>query len=161
MAATSLDGITGNVNNIRWSTFKWQTGTENYSASANNWNVITINTTVENNIPSCSLSSNQISLPSGKYIVTASKLLQRTHHSRIGIYDATNLEMMIQGINTYCYPDTSYGYKNVMCEGILTPTATTVYELRYYTRTNGYYGLGSGKWVNGVLATLSFGKLME
>lgn len=161
MAAHSLDSLVKDRNEILWSSFNWSPNLTNYNATANAWGVIPLNTVVSNNIDSCSLSSNQISLPSGTYIAVASKILQRTSHSRIGIYNVTDSTIDIQGINTYCYPSDSFGYKNVFCQGILKPTEVTVYELRYIVTSAGLSGLGSYKWGSSVIATISIGKLIE
>lgn len=154
------DLVQAENSNIKWSIFSWVSAANN-SATVGAWSWCWLTTTVENSIKSCSLSSNQVSIPAGNYIVIASKILQRTSNSRIGVYDVTNSTMRVEGINTYCYPSSSYGYKNVMCEGILEPTATTAYELRYFVRSAGSYGQGSYVWSGNVLATISFGKLPE
>ena len=163
MADTSLGSIVPTIagSNITWSIFRWA-GDLNAASVKDAWRTVTLNSTVENNINSCSLSSNQISLPSGKYIVTASKFIKRSHHSRVGIYDVTNTTMVIEGINTYCYPTDGYGIKNVCCEGILEPTATTVYELRYYTKENEADGIAdAGRFDPSMYAIISIGRLMD
>jgi hypothetical protein len=55
----------------------------------------------------------------------------------------TNTAMVLQGVNTYHYTSSSEGYGCCACEGILEVTSTTVFETRYFTRSNGSSGLGS------------------
>lgn len=132
--------------NLQCAHFIWVTDV-NQSASANAWRTLTLNTEVYNDITDCSISGSQITLGTGVYHVAVHKNFQRTNHSRVGIYDVTNAAMVIQGVNTYHYTSTSEGYGACACEGILEVTGTTVFESRYFTRSNGSNGLGSNSSV--------------
>lgn len=139
----NLSDITYEPFNIQWTSFEWRTDS-NISASANAWRTLTINTDVANEIDRCVRSGNQITLEPGTYIVTGFKSFQRTSHSRISFYSVTQGKAIVSGVNTYHYTSTSEGYGQCAMQGVFTVTETEVFECRYYTRSNGYHGLGSG-----------------
>lgn len=93
----------------------------------------TINTTVTNNISGCSLSSNQVTLAIGTYLITARAPAFAANSHRSSIYNVTDTVNEILG--TTAYTSNSNGVMtDSLTSGILTVSGSSKdFELRHYT----------------------------
>jgi hypothetical protein len=73
----------------------------NGGASSAGFNTRTLNTTVFNKIPSCSLAANVITLPKGVYRVQASAPCIKGNRHRIILYNNTKVANTVLGTNNY------------------------------------------------------------
>jgi len=77
-------------------------GSHGGSSVATTWTTRTLNTVVSNEISGASLSSNQITLPAGKYYFEASAPAYKINGHRIKLYNATDASDISWGLlNTW------------------------------------------------------------
>lgn len=126
--------------------------------TAGAWRTRDLQTTQVNSITSCSLSSNQITLPAGTYYVwatTPSRAVQR-NYSRL--YNITDSSRTLAGSLSYS-GDSSIQVEepiNVIT-GVFTITGTKVFELQHYcsaTKNGDGYGSSDGNSLDGVQANI-------
>lgn len=103
----------------------------------------TLNTTVINNISGVSLSSNQITLPSGTYIATGQSACFAANGSKSFLRNITDGEDTILGNSFFTNTTNGYGFSSF--SGQFTVSGTKVFELRQYNRSpdGGGNGLGN------------------
>lgn len=88
-----------------------------------------LNTTVVNTITGCSLASNRITLPAGKYLIRWSTPAYRVDGFQSFLYDYTNSAEIKRGSSGYAYAtDNNLYFSSGAYE--LTVTASTEYEIR-------------------------------
>lgn len=118
-------------------------GTNGGGSTSGSWQTRVLNTSVLNEISGASLSSNQITLPAGTYVISASQVLNRSGESRArirNVTDGTNvgLSLTIFIATTTGLPTTIVAipaYK-------FTLASSKVLELQYY--------IASSKTVDGL-----------
>lgn len=106
-------------------------GTQGGSSSANTVAIRDLNT-VEGDESFVSLSSNQFTLPQGKYQIRAKAPGHRVVACKCFIYDVTNAAYVLEGTSGYVDTVRDRNYFAYV-EGVLEITSTTTYQLRYYT----------------------------
>ena len=107
-------------------------------------NTRVLNTTVFNNIPSCSLGSNQITLPAGTYKICAMATVYDGVYSQLTLYNVTDSALSLVGLTNY--PANTVQFHDHV-EGIITITGTKVFTLVHYIY-NGLAGNGLGVGAN-------------
>ncbi|MEP6826457.1 MAG: hypothetical protein ABJA10_00115 [Aestuariivirga sp.] len=100
-----------------------------------------LNTVVQNNGNLASLSSNQITLSAGTYLVTAKAQANSSGSQRLALYNVTDAVVALAGLSSFSVTSNTM---EATLSGILTITAAKVFELRHFTSTSvGTTGLGS------------------
>jgi hypothetical protein len=125
------------------------------TASAAAWTKRTLNTSVQNDIDGCSLSSSQITLPPGKYAIDAwqSFYNTRTTLSRLSVISGTATPTLTESsVHHFIVVDGSLSGGTAEMAGtidhsvIMTVTVEAVIELQYYVgSSNGTSDLGLPK----------------
>jgi hypothetical protein len=110
-------------------------GTNGGSPSAGVRNTRTLNTVEENTIFGASLATNQITLPAGKYFITAKSIGSYTSHKLFfrNVTDSTDALIGTNGNG-----DSASGYNTFsLAEGVLTLTSTKVFQIEHYFQGSG------------------------
>jgi hypothetical protein len=116
-----------------------------------------LNTTVFNNITSCSLSSNQISLPAGTYIVNAQAPAFITAQAKTRLRNITDGTTTILGAGTYS-STTSDSQQPSILMGVFTISGTKTFELQHRcvtTKADNGFGVANSFSDNNVYAQIS------
>jgi hypothetical protein len=121
----------------------------------------TLNTTLQNTITSCTLTSSVISLPAGTYEVTAVAPATEVNANKLRLQDTTTPATLIQGQNTFA---SGFGgaRSNAPLQGVFTITATTNVELQHRcgtTITTNGLGTACNFSDNEIYATIQIVKL--
>jgi len=110
----------------------------------NTWNIRTINTEVHDSANLGSLSSNQMTLASGTYIVSASAPAVGCGRHQLKLYNVTDAADVILGTGSYTDPATSQMNRSYVT-GQFTITAQKAFELRHNcASTRASDGMGTG-----------------
>jgi hypothetical protein len=122
------------------------------------WRTRDLQTTQINNITSCSLASNQITLPAGTYYVWATIRSRQVQRNYSRLYNTTNSATLIAGSLSYS-GDISIQVEepiNVIT-GVFTITGTKVIELQHFcsaTKNGDGYGSSDGGVLDGAQANI-------
>lgn len=84
--------------------FQEPSGTNGSETMVSGWNQRVLNTTVSNNIPSCSLAANQVTLPIGTYVVSGFAVINTggtNNDTRVRVRNATAGATLITGGMTF------------------------------------------------------------
>jgi len=103
-------------------------------------NVRNLNTIKTNEITGASLSSNQITLPTGTYYINASAPAWQVAYNHVYLYNTTDSSVIIYGYNNYVNPTDGYGRSHV--HGRFTLASQKVLELRQWMNNTKTHGLG-------------------
>lgn len=132
-------------NSITYATFVDQknSGNDGGTATGGAWATRTLNTTINNGITSCTLSSNQISLPAGTYKVFAGTPAQQVGAFQCRLYNVTDSSVALLGFNAK--QDSSNDTTTMaILDGNFTITGTKTFELQMYPQsTKNGNGFGS------------------
>jgi len=119
-------------------------GTSGGAVSSGSWVTRTLNTSVTNEITGASLSSNQITLPSGTYYIHASAPANRINQHKAKLRNTTDSSDTILGTSEYCesnYPNTTHSF----VIGRFTISAQKTFELQHRVATSETtYNVGLG-----------------
>ena len=118
------------------------------------WQTRTLNTTVVNNITSCSLASNAVSLPAGTYYMRATAPAFQVNEHQVKILNSTDSADVALGRSSYNYSTTeAAGYSEAV--GVVTITGTKSFTVQHRcAATKATNGLGTGvTWGNEIFAT--------
>ena len=117
-------------------------GTQGGSATSGSWQTRTLDTIKTNEIGG-SLSSNQFTLPSGTYFISASAPAQDVLANRIKLYNITDSSDVMFGTNSY--NDASYNGMRSFLSGRFTIASSKTFEIQHsVVRTNNTFGYGIG-----------------
>jgi len=137
-------------------------GTDGGTFTSGAWRTRDLNTTVFNNITSCSLSSNQISLPAGTYMINAQAPGFDISQGQTRLYNITDSSVTIAGASTYCAAGSSDATAPSLVLGAFTIAGTKTFELQHRAgetqATNGF-GVSTGFGVNNVYAQITITKV--
>jgi hypothetical protein len=121
------------------------------------WQTRALNT-LNSNITGVSLASNQITLPSGTYLISGSAPAYMSNRHQIALYNITDSTYDISGTSEYGHHTESAVQSRSFMSDRITITSTKVFELRHYTNTaRDTIGLGAdtSSGINIVFATLT------
>ena len=123
------------------------TNTAGGTATTGSWAARTLNTSVVNTITGASLATNQITLPAGKYLVTARGSFYRTGNTQMRLRSTTtSTEIVSPNVSMTYYIDGAVTIGiggEVVLSGVLNLSAEEKFELQYYcSRTQASDGLG-------------------
>ena len=110
----------------------------------------TLNTVVTNEITGASLSSNQITLPSGTYYIEAYAIAYKTNQSLIHLLNVTDTSNMVFGRSNYISTAEAVQTVNLLAQRF-TISAQKVFELRHYIasgRSSNGLGVANGQNIN-------------
>ena len=105
-------------------------GTQGGTATSGAWRTRVLNTTVANTITSATLSSNQISLPAGTYIVRASAPAAFVNNHQIRWQNITDSTATIIGTSMHAGSGSSI-YNEAALFGQFTISGTKTFELQH------------------------------
>lgn len=91
----------------------------------------TLNTVKENSISGSTLSANQITLPPGRYQVSAFSPVTEANRSRVSLYNVTAAQYDILGSGTTSSPANN-GAAVPRLDGLIDIASSTDFELRHY-----------------------------
>ena len=109
------------------------------------WRTRDINTTVYNGITGCSISSNQITLAAGTYIIEAHMPFQRSDWTATRLYNVTDSSVAGYGGNGYI--DNASEHNEAIMITAITIAATKAFEIQmqgYTTRADTGFGQNHG-----------------
>jgi hypothetical protein len=119
-------------------------GTHGGTATSGAWRTRDLNTDVVNNISGASLTSNQISLPAGKYYVEGTTTAYRIGQSVARIFDVTGSELLVLSAFTRVDTTVIASVLVPLC-GVFDIEETSVIELQHlFSTTRENNGLGDG-----------------
>ena len=134
-------------------------GTAGGSSSAGSWQTRTLNTVKTNEITSASLSSNQVSLPSGTYYIMAKGLHFDGDRHKIKLRNITDSSDEIIGSSEYA-EDSSNGTTSSYLNGRFTIGGTKVFEIQHRCEVGGgSFGVQSSFGVIEVYADVQIWKV--
>lgn len=108
-------------------------GTAGGTFTAGAWQTRTLNT-IEGDTSFASLSSNQITLQPGTYVINASATAWRVDENKLKLYDITNSADKILGSNSISGSTDGTQVESSLA-GKISITSSTIYELRHYCKT--------------------------
>lgn len=116
------------------------------SSSGGAWNTRALNTAVINKISGASLSSNQVTLPAGKYVIAGAAPVGESGKHRLAFFNVTDAAYEVVGM---CASGETTGGDHSVAHitGAFTIAAGKVFELRHYI-TSGTATDGLGKALN-------------
>lgn len=94
-----------------------------------------LNTVVTNEITGASLGSNQITLPSGTYIVDARGAAKVVNEHNVAWYNVTDASYTLIGMSAFSVSGGGYAQTTSTVFGKFTISAQKVFELRHYAQT--------------------------
>lgn len=101
------------------------------SASTGAWTTLQLNTTVFNLIPGCSLASNQITLPAGKYLLSGNYSFYRVTDCGLKLQNITLGSLIDYGQSGYASP-IDIGNIFPKIKTYFEISSTTILEFQYY-----------------------------
>lgn len=136
-------------------------GANGGTATSGSWSAITLNTKDVDTGSIASLSSNQITLPAGTYIVHANSPFFATSTSQSRLYNVT--DSAVEHIGSECYTShTSSVSTSSSLFYVLTIASTKVFEFQYRvatTESNDGLGVAAGFGTSEVYAQIYFEKI--
>jgi len=111
------------------------------------WRTRDINTTVYNGITGCSISSNQITLPAGTYIIEAHMPVQGADWGSSRLYNITDSSVAGFGTTWYAEGGAATDQYDANMKTAITITGTKTFEIQQYgttTRNGTGFGQNSG-----------------
>jgi len=133
-------------------------GTSGGSSSSGSWQTRTLNTIKTNEITSASLSSNQITIPSGTYYIMAKANHFDGDRHKIKLRNITDSSDEIIGSSEYA-EDTYNGTTNSYLNGRFTIGGTKSFELQHRCEVAGSFGVASSFGVIEVFADVQIWKV--
>lgn len=119
-------------------------GTNGGTFTQDAWRTRDLNTVLTNEIPSASLSSNQITLPAGTYYVEAFAPCYRGQFHKAKLYNITDTADILIGTTEYNFNGADYVQTSSHVVGRFTIAGTKVIELQHYCKvTAANVGFGS------------------
>jgi hypothetical protein len=124
-------------------------GTAGGSAATGTWTNSVLNTVITNTIDGASLNSNQVTLPPGRYRVTATKSFYMTHQTRTRWKTAGSDSIIRYSVVAYIGRDQGGASGTAATGGIVTfkaeflLTETTTFVLQYRAANSGSLGVAS------------------
>jgi hypothetical protein len=112
------------------------TDTDGGSYTADTDNTRDLNTVLTNEITGASLSSNQITLPSGTYYIQASAPAFNVNRHRILLQNTTDSSLVLLGTSEFIAPGRDITTRAFLF-GRFTISAQKVFEIRHYIKNTG------------------------
>ena len=124
------------------------------------WQTRTLNTTVVNNITSCSLASNAVSLPAGTYYMRAVAPAFQVNEHQVKIYNSTDSTDVVLGTQVYNY-STMEVTGTSEAKGVVTITGTKSFVVQHRcTATKTSQGFGTAiTWGNCIFSTFEITRI--
>lgn len=104
-------------------------GTAGGTCTAGSWMTRDINSVEHNSITGASLSSNQITLPAGKYLIRGAAPAHRTGLFKTRLYNVTDAATAIVGRSSFSYNSAGYDVGFSDFSGVVTITAAKAFRL--------------------------------
>lgn len=117
-------------------------GVGGQTLTSGSWNLRRINTVVQNDIPSASLSANQFTLPAGKYWIDIEAAGYNCDAHRVRLYNVTDSVITDMGSAEHS-PVSSNSPTWSKLRLPLTIAATKVFKIEHYSFNNGSGGVGT------------------
>jgi hypothetical protein len=136
-------------------------GTDGGGSTGSSDNIRDLNTVVTNEISGASLSSNQITLPTGTYYIDGSAPAYAVNKHRVLLYNTTDSSVELLGTHGYVRTTNAHVVPSFIT-GRFTISAQKVFEIRHYTNsTQAGSGLGvsSDDSRNGIFADIKIWKV--
>ena len=127
-----------------------KTASTNGGTSSAGYQTRTLNTVVTNEITGASLSSNQITLPTGTYFIEAYAVGYKTNQNVISFYNVTDSSYNIFGRNNFSSSGDATQTVNLLKQRF-TISAQKVFELRHFitsARSSNGLGVANGSNAN-------------
>lgn len=137
-------------------------GTDGGTFTSGAWRTRDLNTTQQNSITGCSLSSNQITLPAGTYLIQGAAPAAAVDLHQARIYNITDSAMLFLGMTAF--DGTTFINNSSQFVGVITLAAQKVIEVQDrcdLTRATDGFGQGnySGGWGDSIFTTISITKV--
>tara|TARA_R100000458_G_C8247407_1_gene224994 strand:+ start:63 stop:1001 length:939 start_codon:yes stop_codon:yes gene_type:complete len=129
-------------------------GTAGGTMGSSAWHLRDLNTIEGESWFLNSLSSSIFSLSPGQYKITAAAPSMKTDASKIRLYDTTNSQTKIEGMNVYGNNSNS-GASVAHLEGVFTLTSDTSFKIEHYNATVNSSGGAMGADISGVVSVFT------
>lgn len=134
-------------------------GTAGDLTVATTWTTRTLNTTRLNTITGASVAANVVTLPAGRYRVTASDPAYNTDHHRLRLYNVTAASVLVLGPVEYARSSADSHSTTALLDGFFTLASTSNVRLEHWcTFGSGtsFFGLASSSGSTEVYASVIF-----
>jgi hypothetical protein len=101
LTAAQLNGVLDNFQDIAIFNELQASGTNGGGSVSGSYAKRTLNTTIKNNITSCTLTASVISLPAGTYFISAFAPSYNTDRNKLRLYNSTDAVVINVGQNTF------------------------------------------------------------
>jgi hypothetical protein len=120
-------------------------GTLGGTSVAATWTKRTLNTSVYNTITGCSIASSVITLPAGTFYIEGSSPVFKANRTKMKLRNTTAGTDAIIGMSMFTNATSDPAVINPMFSGTVVTTASTTFEMQYYTQAAyASEGLGVG-----------------
>lgn len=160
LTAAQLNGVVDNFQDVAIFNETQSAGTNSGTFTAGAWQTRVLNTTVVNNIASCSLATNAVSLPAGTYYMRAAAPAFQCNEHQIKIYNNTDSADVALGRSSYNQSATeAAGFSEAVTVVTITGTKSFLVQHRC-AATKATNGLGTGvTWSNEIFATFEIRRI--
>jgi len=125
-------------------------GTPGGTFTSGAWRTRTINTELYNNLTSASLSSNQITLGAGDYVITSRATAYKVNRHATRLYDVSNTAVLVSGSSEYAALNDSHTSQSSLkfYLSLAVPTIISVQHLGQNTRASDGFGINSSPTIS-------------
>ena len=139
LTAAQLNGVLDNFQDIAIFNEQQASGTNGGTATSGSYAKRTLNTTVVNNITSCSIASSVITLPAGTYAVIATAPSYVTSRNKLRLQNTTDSTTIALGSNSFA----DGNQQSAFLQTVFTIAGTKTIELQQrFQTTSSTNGLG-------------------
>jgi|FLOH01.1.fsa_nt_gi hypothetical protein len=125
-------------------------GTNGGTFTSGAWQKRTLNTTILNDITSCTLTSSVISLAAGTYMVNSSAPASGVNNNKVRLQNTTDSTTTILGTSERITVATDSSSRSVL-QGVFTIAGTKNFELQHYAvTTRASEGFGQATVISGI-----------
>ena len=160
LTAAQLNGVLDDFQDVAIFNETQTAGTNSGTFTSGAWQTRVLNTTVVNNIASCSLATNAVSLPAGTYYMRAAAPAFQCNEHQVKIYNNTDAADVITGRSSYNQAATeAAGFSEAIAVVTITGTKSFLVQHRC-AATKATNGLGTGvSWSSEIFATFEIRRI--
>lgn len=147
ISPAKLSAAIGNRQQVMHVVDQKANGTAGDNTTATTWATRTLNTTRTNTITGASLASNVVTLPAGRYRVTATDPAYNCDHHRLRLYNVTASAAILNGPNEYARSSADAHVTTATLDGFFTLSVQSDVRLEHWCR------FGSGSTFFGLAAS--------
>ena len=160
LEASQLNGVVDNFSDIAIFNETQAAYTTGGTFTTGAWETRVLNTTVVNNIASCTLATNAVSLPAGTYYMVATAPAFQVNNHQLRIFNSTDSTEAALGCQLYNYSNVE-ATTAAEVKGVVTITGTKSFVVEHRCSvTKASQGFGTTMiWGNAVFATFEIRRI--